>query len=263
MLVPLDTPEYLDRLREQSQRLVHELLAAMQSYGHTQRIRANVDLLTIAPHGHHFIVEGFFRTFHDGKMIRFYSNGDLVLAPSVPAAGVQLMISEFAADIVTIDATQFTHTLAASPALTKTFYDFCAHEHCIMQSLCALSCLHEGQDEFALRRFAAGDIIIAEATPALEIFLLVSGTATVSVNDQPIGTIQTDEIFGEMSFLTESPRTATVRAATPCLVQVIDRAHFEALIRQRPHMMMHIAKTLAQRLKDRSTTQNAAISPTG
>lgn len=77
---------------------------------------------------------------------------------------------------------------------------------------------------------------------------MVSGSAIVLRDNKKIGRINTGEIFGEISFLTESTRTATVKADKNSFVHVVNKDDFSKLIETNLHLIISISKTLAQRI---------------
>ncbi len=82
--------------------------------------------------------------------------------------------------------------------------------------------------------FAANEVIIEEGTDSDTVYSIVEGHATVYVNGVKVGEVLENEIFGAMSLLTNSPRTATVKADRRCLVMVVPRHQFETLIKTHP-----------------------------
>ena len=49
-----------------------------------------------------------------------------------------------------------------------------------------------------------------------------------------VGVLEDGDFFGEIALLEEVRRTATVRALTPCLLLVLDRADFQELLAEVP-----------------------------
>jgi CRP-like cAMP-binding protein len=55
---------------------------------------------------------------------------------------------------------------------------------------------------------------------------------------------------GEIALLDKRPRTATVVATTPVLVEVLSRREFMSLLAEAPELSEQILATVAQRLAD-------------
>ena len=99
-----------------------------------------------------------------------------------------------------------------------------------------------------MKSFEPGEIIIKEDDNSDEIFEMMDGTASVVVNNVKVGSIEEGDIFGELSFLIEGKRTASVVAEKACTVNLIKRADFVELIKYRPQLIYNIARSLAKRI---------------
>ena len=77
---------------------------------------------------------------------------------------------------------------------------------------------------------AKGENLIYEGEDSNELYYIQTGTLAVlkrkSSGEQQIGTIYSGEIVGEMSFIDNEPRSATVRALSDCIVIPIPREVF-------------------------------------
>lgn len=109
-------------------------------------------------------------------------------------------------------------------------------------------------------RYDKDVVIIKEGQPVdNRIFYLSKGSAVAEVKGKVVNTLEAGEWFGELSALLNSPRTATVRALTPCDVAVFkgleDVNMIEAMSRD-SKMMLQLIRRLGQRLVE--TTQRAA-----
>ncbi|KAJ3219835.1 hypothetical protein HDU67_009023 [Dinochytrium kinnereticum] len=74
-----------------------------------------------------------------------------------------------------------------------------------------------------LRHYLAGDLIIEEGEVARTVFFIIRGQVEVvtSGGDVVLAELNSGAFFGEMAVLFETPRVATVRATTKCLLAVL------------------------------------------
>ena len=76
-----------------------------------------------------------------------------------------------------------------------------------------------------LKRFEEGDVLFKEGENSREMYIIRSGTVKVMIYKNgkkfPITELSKGHYVGEMSFLTGTPRSATVVAASPLLVSLI------------------------------------------
>jgi anti-sigma regulatory factor (Ser/Thr protein kinase) len=94
-----------------------------------------------------------------------------------------------------------------------------------------------------------GDVIIREGEESECLFYITSGRYGVYVNDKRIDTITPNEIFlGEMAFILNQTRTATIIAECPGKLIRITHKVFIDIIREYPHYIMFLSRLIAQRL---------------
>lgn len=112
------------------------------------------------------------------------------------------------------------------------------------------SLMEHGVDRASLgfANFGAGQVIIAEGTPADTVYSIVEGHAEVTINGIKVGEVLENEIFGSLSLLTNSPRTATVTATRNCMCLVVPRHQFETLIRTHPRICMNLMENMARQI---------------
>lgn len=96
--------------------------------------------------------------------------------------------------------------------------------------------------------YEPGDILVREGEQSTHVYEMIGGEAEVLVGGNIVGKILSGEFFGEYTFLVEERRSATVRALTHCTVQEISASEFEQLIKNRPRILLDIARDLAKRL---------------
>ena len=102
-----------------------------------------------------------------------------------------------------------------------------------------------------------GDVIIREGEPSDCLYYISSGTYEVLHNGKNVGTLSTQDIFmGEMSFLLDQRRSATIRATSAGKLILLTQKTFINIIREYPHYGVFLSKLLAKRLV-RSNTQVA------
>ncbi|MDR2768242.1 MAG: cyclic nucleotide-binding domain-containing protein [Treponema sp.] len=102
-----------------------------------------------------------------------------------------------------------------------------------------------------------GDIVLREGEPSDYLYYISSGTYEVYQGDKPVGTLSAQDIFmGEMAFLLNQRRSATVKAATSGKLILLTQKTFINVIREYPHYGIFLSKLLAKRLV-RSNEQTA------
>jgi len=103
-----------------------------------------------------------------------------------------------------------------------------------------------------------GDIVLREGEPSDYLYYISSGTYDVLHNDLPVGNLSPQDIFmGEMSFLLNQRRSATIKATSPGKLILLTQKTFVNVIREYPHYGIFLSKLIARRLV-RSNEQTAA-----
>jgi CRP-like cAMP-binding protein len=104
-----------------------------------------------------------------------------------------------------------------------------------------------------------GDIVLREDEPSDYLYYIVSGKYSVFHNLKQVGTLSPQDIFmGEIAFLLNQRRSASVRAESTGKLILLTRKTFISIIREYPHYGIFLSKLLAKRLV-RSNDQNAAL----
>ena len=102
-----------------------------------------------------------------------------------------------------------------------------------------------------MNHFGRGERVIEEGTEGSSMFILLRGSAQVSVdqggNSIRVGVLRPGECFGEMSLLTGERRTATVRAEGDCEVLEIDQPAMGRILRDAPGCLHQLSDLLAAR----------------
>jgi CRP/FNR family transcriptional regulator, cyclic AMP receptor protein len=109
--------------------------------------------------------------------------------------------------------------------------------------------LHIFRNESNTRSLAAGEYLFHQGDVADLMYILVEGEVDILVGDTVVETVGPETVLGEMAMIESEPRSASVRAKTPCRVVPIDQKRFQFLIQQTPYFAIEIMRILAYRLR--------------
>jgi CRP/FNR family cyclic AMP-dependent transcriptional regulator len=98
----------------------------------------------------------------------------------------------------------------------------------------------------------AGHVIARQGEIGVGFFLIVEGSAKVTVNGRPRSKLGPGDWFGEISLLDEGPRTATVTADTPIVMLGLTSWVFRRLVEENPSVATKMLKVMATRLRGAS-----------
>ena len=145
---------------------------------------------------------------------------------------------------------QIERRTAASASDTKS------EARTILRKEPLFACLSEDQLTGLLRsaeinHFGRGEAVIEEGTEGDSMFILLRGSAHVSLKKNGsqirVGVLRQGDCFGEMSLLTGERRTATVRAEKDCEVVEISKNIMGELLRNSPQCLTQLSELLARR----------------
>ena len=94
-----------------------------------------------------------------------------------------------------------------------------------------------------------GATLAREGESGLGFFLIVDGTASVSVGGRGRRKMGPGDFFGEISLLDNGPRSATVTAETPIQLLGLTQWNFKRLVEGNPAIATKMLKTMAGRLR--------------
>ena len=98
-------------------------------------------------------------------------------------------------------------------------------------------------------RVGDGDRVFTEGERSTHLYYIVSGRYEVTVGGRHVSVLTAADVFvGEMSFLLNNRRSATVTAVSDGLLLRIDKDQFVQAIRNNPHYGILLARLLASRL---------------
>ena len=102
---------------------------------------------------------------------------------------------------------------------------------------------------FRERTFDEGMPVTREGESGAGFFVILDGSATVSVGGETKATVGAGDAIGEMALIDDGPRTATVIAATDMRCLVLAPWEFRAFVEDHPSLAWQLLQTLAQRLR--------------
>jgi CRP/FNR family cyclic AMP-dependent transcriptional regulator len=110
-----------------------------------------------------------------------------------------------------------------------------------------------------VHKFEKGDCVLHEKEASRDIFVILEGVISIcktlyAGDEKQLGVLGPGEFFGEMSFLDDSPRSASAFCQKKTTVLRIDKSLFDKLAARKPRIaykiMTKIAGALGERLRD-------------
>lgn len=103
---------------------------------------------------------------------------------------------------------------------------------------------------FQLAKYKKGDIVIRKGDPGGHFYIIAQGVVNV-LNDAGIiiSTLQTGEVFGEMSLICNDAVNATIQVVEPTSILHIDQRNFKKILDRYPSIQLFFSRLMAERLK--------------
>ncbi|TVR89225.1 MAG: hypothetical protein EA428_10910 [Spirochaetaceae bacterium] len=99
-----------------------------------------------------------------------------------------------------------------------------------------------------------GDVVFTEGEESNHLYYIVSGKLEIFSGNNLVSTLSPDDIFlGEMSFLLNNRRSATVVSRGHSSLIRVSKNDFVDVIKRHPHYGLFLARLLAQRLSKLNT----------
>ncbi len=100
-----------------------------------------------------------------------------------------------------------------------------------------------------IEKIDKGEVVFHQGASSSCLYYIVNGYYDIIVNDKIVSCLSPDDIFmGEMSFLLNNHRSATVRAKTTGHLIKISKKEFIQSIKKKPHYALFLTRLLAQRI---------------
>lgn len=98
--------------------------------------------------------------------------------------------------------------------------------------------------------FKAGEVVFCEGEPSNYLYYISKGNFEVLIKNDRVSILTPDDIFlGEMSFLLNNRRSATVRAISDGRLIRISKKEFVEGIKEKPHYALFLSRLLARRIE--------------
>jgi ATP-binding cassette subfamily B protein len=103
--------------------------------------------------------------------------------------------------------------------------------------------------QFAPEEIAADRVVIRQGDMGDRFYLVARGTLEVTQTDAEgvLNVLEDGDYFGEIALLQRAPRTATVRARTPCILLSLTSQHFEQLLAEESSVREAIERVASER----------------
>jgi ATP-binding cassette, subfamily B, bacterial len=94
-----------------------------------------------------------------------------------------------------------------------------------------------------------GKVLAREGQSGQEFFVIVDGEVVVTKGGREVRRLSDGDFFGEIALLEDTPRTATVTAATPLRFFVLTRRSFRGLLDRQPEIEEKVRAALEERIR--------------
>jgi CRP-like cAMP-binding protein len=103
-------------------------------------------------------------------------------------------------------------------------------------------------EAMAERTFAAGEAITTEGEISVGFYVIEDGRALVTMNGEEVGELGPGDHFGEIALIAETPRAATVTAATELRCHGMTSWDFRSLVERNGEIAWEILASTARKL---------------
>ena len=123
------------------------------------------------------------------------------------------------------------------------------------------ACLKDLKQQSQWLQLRRGECLCRQGDPADSLYLVVNGRFNAVLSDEEgserlLGTIATGEIIGELSVLTQEPRSVSVYALRDSALICYSQSAFQGLMDRHPKLLLKITQQLIERFKQRESGVN-------
>lgn len=95
----------------------------------------------------------------------------------------------------------------------------------------------------------AGKVLVREGDWGRHLYVILRGTAEVTKDGKRVRELIPGDFFGEMAFLANSRRTATITARSDMRVMILGPQQLEVILEKEPILARRMLETMAKRLQ--------------
>jgi len=106
-------------------------------------------------------------------------------------------------------------------------------------------------------------IVFQEGEPGKDMYVLLQGSAQVSLGGDVIELAREGALLGEMALVDSAARSATVTTISACRFVSVDARQFDLLVRESPQFARHVMKIMAERLRRMNERLREAVAEVG
>ncbi len=99
------------------------------------------------------------------------------------------------------------------------------------------------------KKYAKGQAIFMEGTFGREMYIVLKGSVDVTTGGVLLTNLKPGSFFGEMSLLTDLPRSATCKVPEETFLLVINQDNFTKIIKEEPLLAYKLMQVMAERIR--------------
>jgi CRP-like cAMP-binding protein len=181
--------------------------------------------------------------------------GEMALLSEAPrSASVEAGTED--TQVLAISAEILTELSAQHPPVATALRKFCRQRMLsnLMNTAAIFAPFNKSDRRDLVQKFRArdvkkGDVVVKQGQSSDGLYVILSGEVEVDANGNRIAALKEGEVFGEMSLLTRSPASATVRATRHTSLLRLPKQDFDSLILSHPQVLEHVSVLIDERKK--------------
>lgn len=239
----------IEEITGRLQQLTRELLSGMEftrpavTYESLDDLHEHFDRDSVF-----LVLDGIIELNQNGETVISYEEGDLIGLTQAFHQQSPVLSAEGYVELQPIERDLMLRHIYSDPRRQHCWSHLLITSNALLTNHLARVMPDERVPAAGFLNFVTGENIINQGDEADMVYTIISGEADVLVDGVNVGTLGEDEVFGAMAVFTKEPRTATVRARTPCSVMAVPKEDFNVLIQAQPQAALNLIENLARRI---------------